>query len=367
MKGEILIAGERLSLSNSHITDTATLEDEFPWGITMKRAGDDLLADIPPWYSNNFCNYGVGSSADGKHQIYFCGCFNLTGAKIHKVGIDGFWYEFRGFGPAHYDDGSKYGSPTIYADAIGPDAIYTLSRSYHYPERRWSWRLQSEKGKISLSISLTPISKTFWFGKPRGPYIMHGLPSPKRKRTFDVWGGFIDFCAFTGKLKAPLTGEIEIKGISGMDREWHKRIGEDPMKPPPFHTVLYYNAFSLTNEEIVMLIYESINPWTGEVWCRQGRIDFPSKDLICIFDDFQYSDDGGLAPNKFKVRGEHERGSVDLTGVATERWGELRNVDGIPVVFNQPFIEWSGKITVDGEEIEVSALGAAELTRMKAT
>jgi len=44
LKGEILIAGERLSLSNSHITDTATLEDEFPWGITMKRVGDDLLA-----------------------------------------------------------------------------------------------------------------------------------------------------------------------------------------------------------------------------------------------------------------------------------------------------------------------------------
>lgn len=366
MKEEIIVVGERLLWSTSSILDVPTLDDEYPWGITMEKAEDNLLRNIHPWHSNNFCNYGIGATKDKEHKILFCGCFNLTGAKIHKVAIDGRWFELRGSGPARYDEGiGHFTHPTIYADAVGNGIVYTIARTYHYPERKWIWRIQNQDGSIILNVELNARGQAFWFGKPSGPYIMHGLASPLRRRTFDVWGGFLDFCDFVAELKAPTIGVLSFRGFAGVDREWHKRIGENPDATPPYHAVLCYNAFALINEEIDMIIYESFDPWTGEEWARTGRIRLIEEDAIYPFDNFKFTDNGGLTPTEYKIEGKFKGGSLDVSGRIINRWWERRVVERIPVSFNQPFIEWKGKIVVDGRAINISALGVAEFTRMK--
>jgi len=114
-----------------------------------------------------------------------------------------------------------------------------------------------------------------------------------------------------------------------------------------------------------IIIYESFDPWTGEEWARTGRIRLIEEDAIYSFDDFKFTDNGGLTPTKYKIEGKFNGGSLEISGKIINRWWERKVVEKIPVSFNQPFIEWEGKMIVDGKTMNLSAPGVAEFTRMQ--
>lgn len=369
--------GEPLASSFSSMMEPIALEEEYPWGITMERTADNVVQNKAPFsgkwcgynLGNNFCNYGKGLTRDGEHALYFMGCMNPQGSPLGwAICLDGVWHSVGGSLPLRYDDGDKYPFPTVYTDPSPTRGRYICSTSYDERGRRWIWQCRSTDDSVALVAQMRARGSPLRCGKATGPYIMFGAASPTTRETFNVWGGFFDFCDFDAELKHPDVGELTFKGLAVKDREYHRGLGPAPASPCVGVGGYSYTAFTVQEEDFDLAIYECLDPWTGDVWCRQGRINLVSRGLSFVFDDYTYSDKGGLTPTEFKIKGKYARGVVEITGVATEglKRYSVRKVEGIPSTsFLWPFARCEGRITIGREAIKVSTIGLAELTRMQ--
>lgn len=361
--------GVKLSRSNSWMTDIPTLEDEYPFGITLERKGDIVDAK-PPFkgvcgieLGNGLFIYGIGKTDDKRHTLIFMGGIKIPVRGGMSVWLDGKWYRPGYSLPFRYDEGEKYPAPMIYTDPSGP---FILSTTYHYPEPKWTYQVRSRDGRHSLVIDMRTRGIPFWLGKPTGPYVVFGIGHPDAPDTYNVWGGFIWFGSFVAELKMPEVGELTFKGWGVKDREYHRYAGPNPRRGhhPASYTAI---AISQGDGEFDLIAYESIHPLTGKVWCRSGRLNFPKQGLNFTFDDYEYRDDGTVNPKSYSIKGKFERGEVDLKG-EVEFWrGNVRERVGWRGSFIWPYIRWRGTITLDGRVIKVDALGLAELSRLQKT
>jgi hypothetical protein len=380
-KGYVIYTGEYLSLSNTSITDVPTLHDWLPWGITMEKTVDGRVRNVPPFTENNFCFYASGATEDGKHTISSSGCFAPQGGKIWKISIDEKWYMVSSALPVRYDDGDKYPHPTVYTDPAGP---FVMAISYNQPERRWVFQFHNQDNTFSYQADLAVRGVTNWVGKPEGPFMMMSIGSPKKRNVFEVWGGFVQFSAYTGTLKHPEFGELMVKGLGWSDREYHKIVpasragAKRTGNCPPIN----YWALSIMQDDVDIATYYCTEPWTGEVRAQAGRINFQNKGVGCEIEEFTTTDNGGVNASEFRIKGKHERGTLDIVGRVKERvgfhskefletgqWGPTPAkclVDGMQVAFWQVFVDWEGEVTLDGERIKVSAeRSPSEVTKMQ--
>ncbi len=360
-------SGVRLTKSNSWMRDIPTLEDEYPFGITLERKGD-IVEPKPPFkgecgiaLGNGLFIYGIGKTNDGKHTLIFMGGIKIPGDGGMAVCVDGKWYGIPFIRRFYYDDGKKYPAPTIYTDPSGP---FILSTTYHYPKPRWTYQVCSRDRRHSLVIDMRTRGIPFWLGKPTGPYVVFGIGHPDAPDTYNVWGGFIWFGSFTAKLKMPEVGELTFKGWGVKDREYHRWAGPNPRRGhhPASYTAI---AISQNDGEFDLIIYESFHPLTKEVWTHSGRLNFPKRGLNFAFDDYEYRDDGTVSPKSYWLKGKFEGGEVDLKGqieFTREHVWERGSWRGS---FVWPYIRWKGTIMVNGEKIEVDTLGLAELSRLE--
>jgi len=362
-----VVGGVQLARSNSWITDVPTLQDEYPFGITLERKRNIVDAK-PPFkgvcgisLGNGMFIYGIGKTAGEKHTLIFMGGIKIPVRGGMHVCVDDKWVRPDYKLPFHYDGGKKYPAPTIYTD---PSGSFVLSTTYHYPEPRWTYQVLGKDGRHSLVIEMRTRGVPFWLGKATGPYTAFGIGHPEAPKTLNVWGGFIWFGSFTAKLKTPQHGELVFKGWGVKDREYHRAAGPNPRRGhhPASYTAV---AISQGDGEFDLIIYDSFHPLTGENWSHHGRLNFPKQNLNFRFDDYEYRDDGTVNPKEYSIKGRYERGEVSLTG-KVEFWrGHVAKRRGWQSSFIWPYIHWQGTIRLDRKEIKVDTLGLAELSRLK--
>ncbi len=380
-KGFVLYTGEYIALNNATITDMPTLRDWLPWGLTIEKTPDNQLRNVPPFTENNFCFYASGTSEDGKHTISSSGCFAPQGGKVWKISIDGKWYMVKGTPPVRYDDGTQYGYPTVYTD---PDGPFLVALSFNEPEQKWVFQCYNKEGTFSCRAELTGEGVPFWAGKPEGPYTMMSIWSPKQRDIFEVWGAFVEMCTYTATVKTPEFGEIRVRGLGWSDREYHKRVPgyELKSKPRPKSAPINYWAISIMQDDADIGVFYCTEPWTGEVRAEAGRVYFPKTGIHCAMEEYTLTDNGGVNPTEFRIKGKHERGTVDVVGTMRERvgfnskeflekgeWGPTPTkclADGMQVAFWQVFVDWDGEVTIDGESVKVRAKrNPSEITKMQ--
>ena len=263
---QYLHQGVKLTRSNSWMTDIPTLEEEYPFGITLERKGD--IVDAKPPFKG-FCGiqlgnglfiYGIGKTEDEKHTLIFMGGIKIPVRGGMSVCLDGKWYRPGYALPFHYEEGRKYPAPTIYTDPSGP---FIISTTYHYPEPKWTYQVRSRDGRHSLVIDMKTRGVPFWLGKPKGPYVVFGIGHPMAPETYNVWGGFIWFGSFTARLRTPQHKELLFKGWGVKDREYHRYAGPNRRRG---HHPASYTAIAVSQGDgkfdliIYCLLYTSPSP-----------------------------------------------------------------------------------------------------------
>lgn len=367
----IVQSASETTRSNTHITDPVTTFDFVPLGVSLIQHPDGSLRlpdDPTYWWASNFAPFGMGTTADEGHSIiYHCGLNVQSGSK-YRVSIDGGEWIDRYFeGKIYYDEtGSKFGTgfPTVYAES----GDYFAYVAYDEDTRTWFYKLNSPDGYVNATAKARSVP--FWMGKANGPYVVQGLYGTHED--LDLWGGYVDMANVTtesnfGGVRRTYYGDM------AMDREYHRQMveGGDPGWKGCF------SAMSLHSDEIDMAILQAVNPidgsdnYEGIPFEHQGRINFFTRGKDYAFNDFHFSDDENIPPQRLHVEGSYEGGYVNLTAQTfkTFGWGPAKGVwwdADITRYWGRAFVLWNGEMTLNGEVIRIEdAFGFGEFTRVK--
>lgn len=296
-------------------------------------------------------------------------------AKIRNTCYDDKWHSLDVRGPLYWDSEQRiYDYPTAYSSKRGE---YFHSISYNEAKREWIYMLNPVSGQgTTLEIHAYARSIPFWIGKAQGPYIIHG--ACKIKEDIDIWGAFWDL----GMMEATSTlpnGEVyTFYGGFLFDRADHRVYYSDSAEGTGCGAPLSFSAFGLQQENLDMMILQSIKPPDCPVhhpvpFQHQGRINFPEIGEDYTFDNFVYSDDGKIPPTEHYLTGEYEAGEVDLTGTLHMLWSRWGISDSGTYwdpegrhVWGRQLIHWQGVVTLHGDTMPVDAIGTGEFTRFKA-
>jgi len=356
-----------LTESNSWIRDIPTLQDFVPLGVVHMETEDHILKNIPGknWGLQCFIFVGEGKTEDGKHTLIFQERVPIVGGMQHRISLDGQWHLLPATRAPMYFDNEKrdFPYPTVYT--LGETRTYL---SYDEQGRRWISRVEVPRKGIILEIEGKARGIPFWMGKPEGPYIIHG--ATWNKKDVDTWGGFWDVGIFEANLTIP-NKSYTFHGNFLFDRAYHRTY-----YLPGGAALADFTCMHIHNKDFDLMLSHSINPspiQTPVPFQHQARLNFPSREEYFTFDEFEYSDNGGLQPSEFHISGIYEAGEVNLTGKAYGFWPEKWKI-GIGAwwdkdgkhTWGRAFIKWNGTITLHGEIIEVDdALGIGEFTRFK--
>ncbi len=366
--------------SNIMLNSPPEVEDFVPIGVTYIETEDHILQytpDDPNWVQSCFIIVAVGETQDGEHTLLYQGrlpltcvpCFEeaLPGAFRIRVYVDGEWYYPITFvGPMYYDgEGRQFEYPTVYNYDTTGKYIQTLS--YNREGREWIHIIRPlEGGGFRLEMHGYARS-TFWMGKMEGPYIVHGVYH--NNENLDIWGGFWEVGTMTLKLEMPDVGTYTFNGTFLFDRAVHRSypgVGRG--------SVLAFTCLFAHQEEFDLMLSHSVNPSPGDYpsFQHQAKICFPNRGEWYPLLEFNLTDDGKLQPETFHITGVFEAGTVNITGRVFESWpakwpigrGTWWDPDG-KRTWGRAFISWTGYIILNGQRIEVDAVGVAELTRFQ--
>ena len=284
--------------------------------------------------------------------------------------VDDKSYSVRLKAPLYYDgEGRLYPHPTIYTTS----GEHTASISYNEAEREYTFVIkpgaETERG-IHLEVHATARSIPFWIGKLEGPHVIHAVYS--HVKDIDIWGAYWDVGKFKGKLSLPDERTFDFGGMFLFDKAAHRAFYS---RHRPGHVLAFSCVFLQQGDDLDMMIAHSDNPSPVEFpkFQHQGRINFPSRGKDFSFDDFQYTDNGGLQPTEYYLTGKYEGGEVNLkgrpVGFSPEKWKVNVGTWWDPnarFTWGRAFISWTGAITLDGETIEMNdTVSAGEFTRVE--
>lgn len=354
----------QLTESNSWTEDTPTVEDFVPLGIVHTKTEDHILKNLPDpkWGLQCFIFVGEGKTEDEKHTLIFQGREPIVGSMQHRIYLDGKWYLLPPTTAPMYFDNEKrlFSYPTVYTLGETHTSI-----SYDEKGRRWIFRIENPKNKVTFEIEGKARGIPFWMGKPEGPYIIHGVAW--NRKDIDTWGGFWDVGTFEAKLSIS-NKSYTFYGNFLFDRAYHRAY----YAPGPV-SLSNFTCMHIYNNDFDLMFSRSINPSPLEIpapFQHQARINFPNIGESFTFDDFEYWDNGTLQPDEFRISGKYEGGEINLTGKVYGFWPEKWKVgkgswwgeDG-KHTWGRAFIKWSGMITLHGETLKIDANGVGEFTR----
>lgn len=370
-KAEIitLVPSWQVTESNSWMRDPITVHDFVPLGVVIKERPDhSLVLPGPKWRASNWVVFGKGTTPDGEHTITIHSSINIGGGTVRIIFDD--QRIFHGLKGLYYDAQGKYFPyPTVHTN---PNADYVNAIAYDEATRTWYYRLldtRTSPSTVILDVVGKARSVPLWIGKPEGPYVIHGVYP--NTQGVDCWGGYLDFGNMTATFTDPETNETyNFSGTVFNDREYHRACIGTPGGGPLSFTGL--SLHKTEGEVIDLLVLQAVNPLPEELKERYqfppfehfGRINFVTRGEDYTFDNYKYSDDGGLQPSKYYLVGEFEGGTVNLTGEAFDFWGSggsetWHQVTGTwwdsdgKYTWGRSFIRWSGTITLHGETIKI--------------
>ncbi len=363
----------RVAESNVEIDRAPTTWDFVPVGAVFVKTKGGYLAypgNDDKWKLSCFIMLAMGKTEDGRVFVYQ-GRLPLMPEESSfkpKVYVGGRWItpSIVFLGPLYFDEGEKFGLPTVYQYDLSGRYLQTLS--YDEENRMWIHTIEKvESGEKILEIKAKARGVPMWLGEWNGSFIIHGVYA--RTKDFDLWGGFWDVCEMEAVLR--YGGEaLKIKGVFIFDRASHRAYyGEEKPRGSP----LSFTCMVIYQEDLAIMVAHSQNPSPidAEVsFQHQLRINIYSLNLSIATRDFEIRDDGSIQPSTFTLTGRFDGGYFNLTGRVLlywpEKWVEGRGTWWNPkncYTWGRAFTVWTGVVVVGDKVINVDAWGAGEYTR----
>ena len=274
-------------------------------------------------------------------------------------------------GPLYYDDGEKFGLPTVYQFDLSGKYMQYLS--YDEEHRLWIHVIKRVDGDELLEMRMKAQGAPMWLGDWRqGRMLIHGVYP--HEENFDLWGGFWDM----GPMNVTLTvggKTYEIRGFMIFDRASHRVMhGEAQRRAGP---PLAFTCMVIWQENLTIMVTHTVNPSPADPrvsFEHQLRINLPRQSLNLSTTDFTLVDSGGIQPVNFTLSGKLPNGCFNLTGTVVMFWPE-KWVIGKKTWWNpdayfawgRAFSKWKGIVVVDNTAIKVDAWGIGEYTRYNPT
>lgn len=349
----LTIGTEYKPISNSDINDFPTLEDELERPHSLIIDAEHHVWDKQPFGhtapGNNWLFYGFLKIRE--EMVAIQGGFSAPpgrpSARVSFTRSSGESYRitapFKALKIGSEMPGVPY--PAIYVD--DPNCKLQMGQAIDLSTTPPTYyiRTQNLANTFSLDLKLEGVSTPYW--------VARGVRKLFTGPTFPplTWGGYAPLTIATGVLKTPQTGELNVKGMIAIDREWHAVIQGLPQKLQSRYTALvgYQPNFMFVTWHDYWL--EGKYPWT-----RSGKLWFPTVGRVFQFDDFELALGGtpGQHADWYKLNGSFGiDGRVDLHGDVI-----IRHKGGF-----QPVVHWTGTVSGEGQELSVDAYGMGEVPR----
>jgi len=360
--------------SNVEVARIPTVWDFVPIGTVFVKTKNGYLAyprNDKKWKLSCFIMIAIGQTDDGQ-QIFYQGRLPLMPEENPfkpRIYINGEWVipELIFVGPLYFDEGEKFGLPTVYQYDLSGDYMQTLS--YDQENRVWIHTIESVRDeRIILKIKARTKGVPMWLGEWNGSFIVHGVYA--RTDDFDLWGGFWDVGDM--EMTLSLRGKTYyVKGVFIFDRASHRTYLKE--KSSKMGSPLSFSCIVIYQDNLAVMITHSTNPSPLNIDNRfehQLRINIFSLNMSIATTDFELYDDNSLQPSNFTLIGHFNGGYFNLTGYVIEFWpekwvaskGTWWNSEGY-YTWGRAFILWRGEIVVENKTIAVNAWGAGEFTR----
>ncbi|RLG53545.1 MAG: hypothetical protein DRN95_09370, partial [Candidatus Hydrothermarchaeota archaeon] len=180
--------------SNSHLTDPVALEDFVPFGVALEKLPDNriVINREQGWTASNFVPFGM--CWDGENTLVFHSSVNIGGGHLRLMFNGERLYRFLQ-GPSYYDETGRYFPyPTVYTN---PHNDFVNIIAYDEETRTWYHKildLRVNPPREILFVKGRGRLAPLWIGKPRGPFVVHGVAGVKDGwLMLDTWGGYLDF------------------------------------------------------------------------------------------------------------------------------------------------------------------------------
>ncbi|RLE58617.1 MAG: hypothetical protein DRJ35_07565 [Thermoprotei archaeon] len=269
-------------------------------------------------------------------------------------------------GPLYFDDGEKFGHPTVYQYDLSGKYLQYLT---YIPEKRtWIHVIRKKDGEILLNITMKAEGRPMWIGDWDGHMLIHGV-YPKKK-DYDIWSGFWDM----GEMNATINVNgitASVRGFMVFDRATHRTMLEEKtrnMGPP-----LAFSCMVIWQKNITILVTHSENPSP-----ESPQISFEHQLVINLLDrgvstattNFTLTYSKDIQPSEFNIIAHFPEGSLNITGRVfmfwPEKWvigrGTWWNSSGI-FAWGRAFLTWTGTLTFNGKIYRINAVGCGEYTR----
>jgi hypothetical protein len=366
--------------SNSDLNVYPDIDDEIYRPHSLVVDADGTIRNKPPFNYNSWLLYGFASTVPGEPiQETFAiqggiteeGWWEQGGrnhAAIHFSTVSGLTYDIRASNVSTIRVGNIVSPvkgapntplPSVWvADTVSP--LYLVeSMNLAVEPRQYFIKAYTEDGSFDLEIIANGTGYPFWIAKRTENMFVASYPTW-------FWGAYVQFTTFTGTIKYPTVGPLRIEGAIEIDREWHAPVENAPLVR---ELGTYYTALGgiQSTNETMFTVWQSYAPRINLPLSQSGKLVFSTGESYS-FDDFELTYGGDyLAPDWFRIRGTFGTdGSVDVNGTVLIKQNYYRNPEGT-YGFCQPLVNWTGKIIRQGIDIDVSALGLGECTRIEAS
>ncbi|MFQ6064236.1 MAG: hypothetical protein ACE5L6_02055 [Candidatus Bathyarchaeia archaeon] len=341
-----------LTHSNSMIDAFADVYDDIVRPHSLIRDVNNIITNKPPFNYNSWLLYGfiqkptavvfqggIRLWPNGHTSLAFLA---LTG-EAYKVGASCSSIKVAQNIPGVVDYPVVYTAdpscPLQQLQAINPNALP--------PE--YVIRAQTLDNSFTFNVRAVGFGKPYWIARRMDNLFFGAYPGW-------VWGCYVQFTKFTGTIKTPVTGLLNIEGILEVDREWHA-----PIHNAPGGIQTYYTALGGMQDELIFAFWQCYSPSLGLPLSQSGKLIFPTVDRAFAFDNYHLTYGGNwLLPDWYRIIGTFGTdGYAELHGEVMAK----HNMRSTDPSFYQPLIHWTGKVTGEGQELAVDAYGVGECTR----
>lgn len=303
--------------SNSWIKQEPTLDDEMPKEFTV----------------NHWVIHVLAHTADLKHQLSIAGWLDARGGSnsYMRLVLDGTYSHELDFAGKEFkvqDERPQY----VKFIQGGVELIV-------YPFETRLLSIQVDLGRINFSTISRGLP--LWLAKDKEQML---TIAKDQLGNASYVGGFGDVTTASGTIPPNQYVNGSFTGYGFYVHWWSDGINQN---------FIYWDALWIQQDAFYLMMWQSWNPNTEEIYVHSGFIGFPSHKLCYSFDDFKFEDHNGKS---FEIRarpriGKYERGFVDARGA---RAGQL-------TAFANPLVKWVGTLSFDGQTISIDTEGSGEV------
>lgn len=203
--------------SNVWVARVPTVWDFVPVGTVFVKTKNGYLAypkGDSRWKLSCFIMIAAGRTEEGRVFVYQ-GRLPLMPEEAPfrpKLYLGGRWVTPRivFVGPLYFDEGEKFGLPTVYQYDLSGEYMQYLS--YDEKHRLWIHVIKSlRSGETLLEVRAKAVGVPMWLGEWNGSFLVHGVYP--RVKDFDLWGGFWDVGVMNATVR--IGGRMyRVKGFS---------------------------------------------------------------------------------------------------------------------------------------------------------